>query len=98
MRKRSGQGALLDCDEREGDRFLLFLGGRRHGEVAFGVSDLRKLAERVEEILTPRGGRLTLPYLRERPIIDVGYGLVGWSPLESEDRQVLALIEDAVAS
>jgi EAL domain-containing protein (putative c-di-GMP-specific phosphodiesterase class I) len=98
MRERFRQGDLLACDEREGDRFLLFLGGRRHGEVAFVVSDLRKLAERVEEFLTPRVGRLTLPYLRERPIIDVGYGIVVWSPLESEDRQILRLIEDAMAS
>ena len=98
MRERFRQGDLLACDEREGDRFLLFLGGRRHGEIASVVSDLRKLAERVEEFLTPRVGRLTLPYLRERPIIDVGYGIVVWSPLESEDRQILRLIEDAMAS
>jgi EAL domain-containing protein (putative c-di-GMP-specific phosphodiesterase class I) len=52
----------------------------------------------VEEFLTPRVGRLTLPYLRERPVIDVGYGIVIWTPLESEDRQILRLIADAVSS
>ena len=99
MKERFRQGDLLTRDEREGDRFLLFLGGRRQGDTAaFVVTDLRKLAERVEEFLTPRVGRLTLPYLRERPIIDVGYGIVLWSPLESEDRQILRLIDDAMAS
>ncbi|HSB61192.1 MAG TPA: GGDEF domain-containing phosphodiesterase, partial [Vicinamibacteria bacterium] len=100
MKERFRQGDLLARDEREGDRFLLFLGGRRQGQgdTAFAVTDLRKLAERVEEFLTPRVGRLTLPYLRERPIIDVGYGIVLWSPLESEDRQILRLIDDAMAS
>ncbi len=97
MKDRFRQGDIVARDEREGDRFLLFLGGRRHGETAFAVSDLRKLADRVEEFLTPRVGRLTLPYLRERPIIDVGYGIVIWSPLESEDRQILRLIADAGA-
>jgi EAL domain-containing protein (putative c-di-GMP-specific phosphodiesterase class I) len=98
MRERFRQGDLITRDEREGDRFLLFLGGRRHGETIFAAADLRKLADRVEEFLTPRIGRLTTPYLRERPAVDVGYGLVLWSPLESEERLVLRVIEDAVES
>jgi EAL domain-containing protein (putative c-di-GMP-specific phosphodiesterase class I) len=98
MRERFRQGDLITRDEREGDRFLLFLGGRRHGETVFAASDLRKLADRVEEFLTPRIGRLTTPYLRERPAVDVGYGIVLWSPLESEERLVLRVIEDAVTS
>jgi EAL domain-containing protein (putative c-di-GMP-specific phosphodiesterase class I) len=98
MRERFRQGDLITRDEREGDRFLLFLGGRRHGETVFAASDLRKLADRVEEFLTPRIGRLTTPYLRERPAVDVGYGIVLWSPLESEERLVLRVIEDAITS
>jgi EAL domain-containing protein (putative c-di-GMP-specific phosphodiesterase class I) len=98
MKEQFRQGDLVTRDEREGDRFLLFLGGKRHSKVAFTVSDLKKLADRVEEFLTPRVGRLTLPYLRERPVIDVGYGIVIWTPLESEDRQILRLIADAVSS
>ncbi|HXB56387.1 MAG TPA: EAL domain-containing protein [Vicinamibacteria bacterium] len=98
MRERFRQGDLITRDEREGDRFLLFLGGRRLGETIFAASDLRKLADRVEEFLTPRIGRLTTPYLRERPAVDVGYGVVLWSPLESEERLVLRVIEDAVTS
>jgi hypothetical protein len=42
-------------------------------------------------------GRLTLPYLKERPVLVAGYGLVLWSPLESPERQVLRLVDDAVA-
>jgi EAL domain-containing protein (putative c-di-GMP-specific phosphodiesterase class I) len=97
MKDRFRQGDILTRDEREGDRFLLFLGGRRASEPQspFSAGDLRKLADRVEEFLQPRIGRLTLPYRRERPIIDVGYGLVLYSPLENDERQVLRLIEDA---
>jgi EAL domain-containing protein (putative c-di-GMP-specific phosphodiesterase class I) len=97
VKDRFRQGDLLTRDEREGDRFLLFLGGKRGGD-QFLVGDLRKLADRVEEALSPRVGRLTLPYMRERPIIDVGYGIVLFSPLENEERQVLRLMEDAIAS
>jgi EAL domain-containing protein (putative c-di-GMP-specific phosphodiesterase class I) len=96
MKDKFRQGDLLTRDEREGDRYLLFLGGRREGETAFQMADLRKLADRVEEFLAPRIGRLSTPYMRERPIIDVGYGIVVWSPLENEERQVLRLIVDAL--
>src|SRR5262249_2523772 len=80
VKDRFRQGDLLTRDEREGDRFLLFLSGKR-GSDQFTAGDLRKLADRVEEALSPRVGRLTLPYLRERPMIDVGYGVVLFSPL-----------------
>jgi EAL domain-containing protein (putative c-di-GMP-specific phosphodiesterase class I) len=97
MRERFRQDDLVTRDEREGDRFLLFLSRPRADESAFRFDDLRKLVDRVEEFLTPRVGRLTLPYMRERPVLGVGYGLVLWSPLESPERQVLRLIDDAAA-
>jgi EAL domain-containing protein (putative c-di-GMP-specific phosphodiesterase class I) len=95
LKERFREGDVLTRDERDGDRFYLFLGGRRQQDSPFSAGDLRKTAERVEEFLTPRVGRLTLPYLREKPAIDVGYGIVLYSPLESEERQILRLIEDA---
>jgi EAL domain-containing protein (putative c-di-GMP-specific phosphodiesterase class I) len=98
MKEKFRQGDFLTRDEREGDRYILFMGGRRPSESSFEMADLRMLAERVEEFLSPRIGRLTTPYLRERPVIDVGYGLVVWSPLENEERQILRLIEDSLQS
>jgi EAL domain-containing protein (putative c-di-GMP-specific phosphodiesterase class I) len=98
MRERFRQDDILTRDEREGDRFLIFLSGPRRGEVPFQASNVRMLVERVEEFLNPRVGRLTLPYLRERPFLGAGYGVVLWSPLESAERQVLRVVEDAAAS
>jgi len=98
MKERFREGDILTRDEREGDRFMLFLGGRRNRDDQFRAADLRMLADRVEEFLTPRVGRLTMPYMRERPVLDVGYGLVIHSPLESHERQILRLIEDALGS
>jgi EAL domain-containing protein (putative c-di-GMP-specific phosphodiesterase class I) len=88
---------ILARDEAEGDRFVLFLAGRRHEGVAFDTGDIRRLADRIEDFLTPRLGRLTLPYLRERPAISVGYAVVLYSPLVREERQVLLLVEEAMA-
>jgi EAL domain-containing protein (putative c-di-GMP-specific phosphodiesterase class I) len=98
LKERFRDGDVLTRDERDGDRFFLFLSGRRRRESPFSVTDLRKTADRVEEFLTPRVGRLTLPYLREKPAIGVGHGVVLFSPLESEQRQILRLIEDALGS
>jgi EAL domain-containing protein (putative c-di-GMP-specific phosphodiesterase class I) len=97
VKEKVRDGDILTRDEREGDRFILFLAGRRQKNEPFAAVDLRKLADRVDEFLTPRVGRLTLPYLRERPIIDVGYGIVLFSPLESHQRQILRLLEESLA-
>jgi EAL domain-containing protein (putative c-di-GMP-specific phosphodiesterase class I) len=97
MRERFRQDDVVTRDEREGDRFLLFLSGPRRSGTPLRSENLRKLAERVEEFLNPRVGRLTVPYVRERPVLVAGYGLVLWSPLESPERQILRLVDDAVA-
>ncbi len=97
MRASFRQSDVLTRDEREGDRFLLFLSGPRRPETSFHAEDLRKLVDRVEEHLSGRVGRLTLPYLRERPSLGLGYAVVLWSPLESPERQVLRLVDEAVA-
>jgi EAL domain-containing protein (putative c-di-GMP-specific phosphodiesterase class I) len=98
MQDRFRGGDVLTRDEWDGDRFVLFLGGKRNKDNPFAMADLRKLAERVEEFLTPRVGRLTLPYMRERPTLDVGYGFTLFTPLESEERQIARLVDDAVSS
>ena len=98
MADRFRQDDLLTRDEREGDRFLLFLAGPRQSGTRFRSSTLHGLVERVEEYVNPRVSRLTLPYLREKPRVGVGYGVVLWSPLESPERQILRLVDDAAAS
>jgi EAL domain-containing protein (putative c-di-GMP-specific phosphodiesterase class I) len=97
MKERVRGSDLLTRDERDGDRFLFLLTDNRSEGGPFAISGLRGLADRVAEFLTPRLGRLTLPYLRERPAINVGYGFVIYSPLESPERQILRLIEEAVS-
>jgi len=97
MRERFRQDDFVTRDEREGDRFMLFLSGPRRADTPFRSESLRKLVARVEEYLNPRVGRLTLPYLKERPVLVAGYGVVLWSPLESPERQLLRLVDDAAA-
>lgn len=89
---------LVTRDEHEGHRYIVFLDPRRGPEGAFAPGDLRRVAERVEEFISPRVGRLAQPFLRQRPTIDVGYAVVLWTPLESLERQILRLVEDARAA
>jgi EAL domain-containing protein (putative c-di-GMP-specific phosphodiesterase class I) len=95
MRENFRQDDFITRDEREGDRFLLFLSGPRRSDTPFRSQTLRRLVQRVEDYLNPRVGRFTLPYLRERPVLVGGYGMVLWSPLESPERQILRLVDDA---
>jgi EAL domain-containing protein (putative c-di-GMP-specific phosphodiesterase class I) len=95
MRENFRQDDFVTRDEREGDRFLLFLSGPRRSDTPFRSQTLRRLVQRVEDYLNPRVGRFTLPYLRERPVLVGGYGMVLWSPLESPERQILRLVDDA---
>jgi len=91
-------GDVLVRDERDTDLFLLFLSSRRMGRPMFVANDIRKLTDRLQEFVTPRVARLMLPYFRDRPRVDVGYGFVLWTPLEAEERQILRLVEEARGS
>jgi EAL domain-containing protein (putative c-di-GMP-specific phosphodiesterase class I) len=96
LRAQFREGDLLVRDERDGDRFFVFLmlGDRRKPDRPLEIEDLRKLAGRLEDTLTPRIARLVLPYGRERTPLPVGYGMVLYTPLESAERQILRLIEE----
>ena len=89
---------VLTRDERDADRYLFFLTGKRKTKNPFAAVDLQRLCDRVESFVTPRVARLTTPYMRERPAVEVGHGFSLWSPLENEERQILRLIEDARTS
>ena len=91
-------GDILVRDERDSDLFLLFLSSRRQGRPMFVAEDIRKLTDRLQDFVTPRVARLMLPYFRDRPRVDVGYGFVLWTPLEGEDRQILRLVEESRTS
>src|SRR5688572_12132208 len=91
-------GELLSRDERDGDRFFLFVALPRPNGRPFQIAELSALADKIEETLTPRVARLTQPYTREPAVLSVGYGVVLFSPLESAERQILRLIDDAAGA
>ena len=95
MQNKFRQGDLLTRDEREGDRYLLFMGGRREGGPVPDGRPAQARGPRGRVRGPPRGPALHSLHARA-PVIDVGYSLVVWSPLENEERQVLRLIEDAL--
>ncbi len=98
QRQRRAEDVLVR-DGNHAERFLVFLSEpRQGGGAAFVAKDLQRLADRFGEHLEPRVARLVLPYLRERPLVSTGYGFVLHSPIESEERQILRLVEQTWAS
>jgi len=85
---------LVTVAENHGDVFLIFLTKKREDR-PFGQGDLERMADRIHAYLTRRLSRMTSSYLKGRPRIGIGYGLVLHNPLIREDRLVLQLIEDA---
>lgn len=90
--------AVVARDDAQADRFLLFPQNRPRGAQPFVAQELRLLADRVEEFVNPRLTRLLMPYLRERLRVRVGYGYVVHNPMESGERHVKRLVEDALDS
>jgi len=98
LKNRIRREDLVARDERDADRVLLFLSRRRNPSPTLSMADVRRLADRIEQQIGQRVSRLTQPYLREKGAVDVGYGFVVWSPLESDDRQVQRVVEECVTS
>jgi EAL domain-containing protein (putative c-di-GMP-specific phosphodiesterase class I)/GGDEF domain-containing protein len=88
------QDDLVTVNERHGDVFLIFLSKKRD-ERPFGRGDLESLADRIHTYLSKRIYRMTCSYLRGRPKVSIGYGLVIHNPLIKEERLILKLIDDA---
>ena len=98
LQNRVRKEDLVVRDERDADRVILFMSRRRNPSPALSMSDVRRVADRIEQQVTHRVSRLTQPYLREKAAVDVGYGFVVWSPLESDERQVHRVVDECVAS
>ena len=93
VRERVRPDDILACDGREGDRFFLFLTGERPS--GFSADEMRRLADRIDDLVAPRVARLTLAFSRERTAVHVGYAFVIFSPLANPVRQLQRLIDEA---
>jgi len=88
------QDDLVTVNEQHGDVFLIFLSKKRE-EKPFGKGDLEHLADRIHSYLSKRIYRMTCSYLRSRPKLGIGYGLVLHNPLIKEERLILKVIDEA---
>jgi EAL domain-containing protein (putative c-di-GMP-specific phosphodiesterase class I) len=88
------QDDLVTVNEKHGDIFLIFLSKKRE-ERPFGKGDLEHLADRIHSYLSKRIYRMTCSYLRSRPKLGIGYGLVLHNPLIKEERLILKVIDEA---
>jgi EAL domain-containing protein (putative c-di-GMP-specific phosphodiesterase class I) len=93
VRERVRPDDILACDGREGARsFPVRTGERPSG---FSADEMRRLADRIDDLVAPRVARLTLAFSRERTAVHVGYAFVIFSPLANPVRQLQRLIDEA---
>jgi EAL domain-containing protein (putative c-di-GMP-specific phosphodiesterase class I) len=93
VRERARPDDILACDGLDGDRFFLFLTGDRPS--GFVADEIKRLADRIDDLVGPRVARLTLPFSRERTAVHVGHAFVIFSPLANPTRQIQRLIDEA---
>ena len=92
--KQIRQGDVVALNEKAGDVFLVFLMPRKEGEQLL-AQDLEKIGERVQTFLSRRISKTALPYLSDRPQVNVGTSLVLKNPLIREERLILRAIDEA---
>jgi EAL domain-containing protein (putative c-di-GMP-specific phosphodiesterase class I) len=91
------QGDIVCLDRPRGLRFLFFLDRKRRRTVPLSVADLRIARGRVVSSLEDKLSRAAKPYVKERPALDVGYGLALYNPLLHAERVIERAIEEALA-
>jgi len=92
--KEIRQEDIIVSNAKGSDEFIIFLGKKRD-ENDFYPSDLEKVCERVTGHLNDKIFPVTFPYLRGRPKISIGYGVILHNPLMREEKLLSKLIDDA---
>lgn len=77
-----------------GDEFFVFLAKKRYDR-DFYPTDLESLCNRITALLNNSVNPVTIPYLRGRPKIAVGYAVIIHNPLIRDERLINKLTEDA---
>jgi EAL domain-containing protein (putative c-di-GMP-specific phosphodiesterase class I) len=85
---------ILAVDDKGGDAFLVFLSAKRR-EDPLKVLDIRRAAERVENHLNRKLGRLTSPCLPGPRQVSVGFALVVDKRRVMPERLVARLVDEA---
>ena len=91
------QGDILCLDRPRGTSLLFVLDRKRRRTVPLSVADLRTARRRVCSSLVPKLERTGIPYLKQPPTLDVGYGLALHNPLLHAGRAVERVIGEALA-
>jgi EAL domain-containing protein (putative c-di-GMP-specific phosphodiesterase class I) len=86
---------MLALEEPGGLRILLFLSPRRQAATNFYES-LESLRARLLSVLIPKMLRTTLPYLKTRPRIAIGFAIGIYNPLIDPHHTILRIIREAL--
>jgi CheY-like chemotaxis protein len=92
--KHLRQDDIIVSNGVAGDEFIVFLAKKRYDR-DFCPTDLVGICNRITALINNNINPVTIPYLRGRPKIAVGYAVIIHNPLIRDERLINKLIEDA---
>jgi EAL domain-containing protein (putative c-di-GMP-specific phosphodiesterase class I) len=87
---------VLSLDKPRGHLFILFLERKRRRNNPPSVADLKAVRTRLMTSLAANLGRAAFPYIKNPPLIEVGYGMALYNPLLHPERILRRAVTDAL--
>jgi EAL domain-containing protein (putative c-di-GMP-specific phosphodiesterase class I) len=83
-------------DRPRGGHFVIFLERKRRRSSPSAMAALKAMRARLVAALAPNLGRAAFPYIKNPPLIEIGYGMAVYNPLIHPERAIRRAIQDAL--
>jgi EAL domain-containing protein (putative c-di-GMP-specific phosphodiesterase class I) len=87
---------ILCLDKPRGHNFIVFLERKRRRNNPPSVADLKAVRLRMITSLAANLGRAAFPYIKNAPVIEVGYGMALYNPLLHPERILRRAVAEAL--
>ena len=86
----------LALDRPRGGHFVIFPERKRRRSSPSTMADLKAMRSRLVASLCPNLGRAAFPYIKNAPLIEIGYGMAMYNPLVHPERALRRAIQEAL--
>jgi EAL domain-containing protein (putative c-di-GMP-specific phosphodiesterase class I)/GGDEF domain-containing protein len=87
---------ILCLDKPRGHNFIVFLERKRRRNNPPSVADLKAVRSRMITSLAANLGRAAFPYIKNPPVVEVGYGMALYNPLLHPERILRRAVLEAL--
>ncbi len=86
----------IALDRPRGGHFLIFLERKRRRVNPSTMADLKAMRSRLLGTLVATLGRAAFPYIKNAPLIEIGYGMAVYNPLVHPERAIRRATQEAL--